>query len=112
MTPLLAFSPLLDETDFTAESHHEFVVSVLTNVFQKSLDNVLCLIGDNCATNKALADLCGKPLIGCHAHRFNLECSAYLERQETLLAKVCFFAPLVDFILLLLTVVFIYLFIY
>ena len=47
------------------------------------------IIGDNCATNQLMATLCGKPLVGCHAHRFNLEVQVYLQKFETLLAKVC-----------------------
>jgi hypothetical protein len=91
-TALLAFSPLFDESDFTAESHYEFMTNVLENVFEKSWDNVVCLSGDNCSTNKALATLAGKPLVGCYAHRFNLEVNSFLETYEILLSKVLSFS--------------------
>lgn len=86
----MAFSPLFDESDFTAESHYDFITNVLENIFQKSWNNVVCLSGDNCATNKALANLAGKPLVGCHAHRFNLEVQNYLQTYTSLLDKVSF----------------------
>ena len=85
---LLAFSPLLDETNQTAENHKEFLEFVL-GIFQKNLSNVICLVGDNCSTNLALANLCGKPLIGCAAHRFNLAIQKHLkDSHENLLTKV------------------------
>jgi hypothetical protein len=86
---LLAFSPLLDENDMTATSHKEFIVSHL-EVYEKTLDNVICLVGDNANTNKALADQCNKPLIGCASHRFNLEVQEYLKQNpwNSLLDKV------------------------
>jgi len=87
-TALLAFSPLLDESDFSAASHFEFIQFVLEEVYQKTLSNVICLVGDNCSTNKALADLCGKPLVGCAAHRFNLAVQKYLSGHDVLLTKV------------------------
>ena len=57
-------------------------------LFGKSLDNVTSLIGDNVSTNKALADLCEKPLIGCASHRFNLAVKVFLSPREDLIAKV------------------------
>lgn len=40
-------------------------------------------------TNQALATLCGKPLVGCAAHRFNLEVQKYLlDNYDALLGKV------------------------
>jgi hypothetical protein len=89
---LLAFSPLFDEADFTAESHKEFIEQVLQNVFKKNLENVVCLVGDNCSTNHALATLCRKPLVGCAAHKFNLQIQAYLTANyDPLLSKVWIF---------------------
>jgi len=86
---LLAFSPLLEESDYSAESHKHFLEYHL-GVYGKSLDNVICLVGDNMNTNKRLAGICDKPLVGCAAHRFNLECQRYLERQpyKSILAKI------------------------
>ena len=60
---LLAFTTLLDEIAFTAAVHKQVIVDTLT-VFQKSLDNVVCIVSDNCNTMLSLADLCGVPLLG------------------------------------------------
>lgn len=63
MRPLLAFQPLLDESDYSSQSHKDLIVTILES-FGKSLANVVCLIGDNCNTNIATAKLCRVPLIG------------------------------------------------
>jgi len=85
---LLGFSPMLEnDFDFTAESHKNFLEFVL-RVFDKTLEDVICLVGDNCSTNKRLADICKMPLVGCASHRFNLEVQVFLEQHETLLSKV------------------------
>lgn len=63
----------------------------ILEVFDKDISiNVICLVGDNCNVNKALADLCDLPLIGCAAHRFNLAVQAYLgsPSNEASLTKV------------------------
>jgi hypothetical protein len=91
---------MLDETEFTAQNHLELLEDILAR-YGKSVQNVLCLIGDNCATNVALAHLAGVPLIGmnsrrlwlnlqlgCASHRFNLQVKKFFIEQEPLLAKV------------------------
>ena len=65
---LLAFSPLVDKEDFSAEAHANFIKSVLAK-YKKDLQNVACIVGDNCNTNKATAKLLGVPLVGCASHR-------------------------------------------
>ena len=89
-TVLLAFSPLQDETCFTAQAHLEFISWVLENVYSKSMSNVVALIGDNCETNKCLANLCKLPLIGCASHRLQLAVTKYLQEYsyEPILKKV------------------------
>jgi len=84
---LLAFAPLADEHDYTATSHMEFMVFHLEK-YGKSLDNVICFVGDNVSVNQAMATICEKPLVGCAAHRFNLEVQNYLKSWESLLSKV------------------------
>lgn len=75
---MLAFSPLLEEDNQTSDNHLELIEFVL-ELFGKDVSDVICLVGDNCNTNKALADLCDLPLVGCAAHRFNLAVQDYLE---------------------------------
>ncbi|KAH9134716.1 hypothetical protein AeRB84_019593 [Aphanomyces euteiches] len=78
---LLAFAPLLEETNFSAENHVDFIRNTLTwygfshDAVEKRL---IALTRDNCSTNKATADLLSRPLIGCHSHRFNLGVERYL----------------------------------
>lgn len=84
---MLAFSPLLDESDMSARSHKKWLKYHL-KVFGKSLSNVICFIGDNMPTNQSLANLCGKPLLGCAAHRFNLEVQKFLLPYTNLLNRV------------------------
>ena len=74
---LLAFAPLLDKTNFTAVNHANFIKASL-EWYSLSLLCTFCLIGDNCQTNKATADILGVPLLGCHRHHFNLAVEAYL----------------------------------
>jgi hAT family C-terminal dimerisation region len=74
---LLAFAPLHDETNFTAENHANFIKATL-NWYSLSVDRLFCLIGDNCSTNKATANRLGVPLLGCRSHRFNLSVEQYL----------------------------------
>lgn len=75
---LLAFSPLLDETCFSAANHAAFIESTL-NWYDLSIDNLICIIGDNCSANKALAGRLGKPLVGCASHRLNLAVQKYID---------------------------------
>jgi hypothetical protein len=60
---LLGFSPLLDESDFSASNHIELVEEILER-FGKKIENVICFVGDNCATNIAIAKECNIPIVG------------------------------------------------
>ncbi len=60
---LLAFQPLLDESDFSAQSHKDLIDIIITS-FGKDFSNVVCLIGDNCPVNICTAKLCIVPFIG------------------------------------------------
>ena len=75
---LLAFAPLLDETNFTAVNHANFIKASL-EWYSISLSHMFCLIGENCQTNKATADIIDVPLLGCCSHCFNLAVEAYLQ---------------------------------
>ena len=85
-TALLTFSPLENETSFTAADHVDFIKYTLS-IYEKNLENVVALIGDNAEVNKSMAKLLGIPLIGCASHKFNLAVSAYLEKDNILLNK-------------------------
>ena len=84
---LLAFSPLFSETSFTANDHYQFLEWVLS-VYGKTMSDVIAIIGDNAEVNKALSNLCEKPLIGCASHRFNLAVSLFLKEHTEIIAKI------------------------
>jgi hypothetical protein len=84
---LLAFTPLLDESDLSADSQSALIIDTL-ELYEKNASNIVCLIGDNCSTNKSVANKLGVPLVGCASHRFNLAVNAYLQSFETELEKV------------------------
>jgi hypothetical protein len=99
---LLGFTVFSDKSSYMASNHKAIIKEVL-RTFGKSWKNVICLVGDNCPTNKvstlkhfiniqALADKCGLPLVGCAAHWLNLAVQKYLEAPSYagLLQKVCF----------------------
>ena len=67
---VLSFSPMFSETSSTATDHYEFLEWVFS-LYSKSFENV-AIIGDNVSTNKALANMCSKSLLGCASYRFNL----------------------------------------
>ncbi|RLN73028.1 hypothetical protein BBJ28_00019614 [Nothophytophthora sp. Chile5] len=83
---LLALSPLEDGSQ-NADAHIKFFDGVL-GVYNKTLDMVAFIVGDNCSTNQSIATKLGVPLVGCASHRFNLAVNRYLFEFEPLLTKV------------------------
>ena len=75
--PLLAFSLLIDESSYTADSHIAFLEFVL-NVYDKSIQNVKFLVCDNENLNKSISRKLNIPMIGCASHRLNLAVKAAL----------------------------------
>ncbi|ETV74064.1 hypothetical protein H257_11375 [Aphanomyces astaci] len=84
---LLAFAPINDEESLSADAHYEFTVFVL-ELYGKTWDNVIALIGDNCSTNGAFARRAGVPLIGYASHRFNLFMSDVLADHADVIDNV------------------------
>eukprot|EP00171_Calliarthron_tuberculosum_P022099 IDg22099t1 len=80
---LIAFSPLLQEDDMSAARHLEFIKASL-EVYDRSLENVIAFVSDNCSVNQHLSSLAGVPLIGCVAHKFNLAVEAWCEAVDGL----------------------------
>ncbi|KAF1786291.1 Ribonuclease H-like domain [Phytophthora cactorum] len=83
---LLAFAPLLNDTNQNAPNHKDFIrrtLEYLTIVPR----GAVCLIGDNCTTNIATARLFGVPLLGCSSHHRRpsfLPTAAQVKRLEAL----------------------------
>ncbi len=88
---LLAFSPMEDETNQGVENYIEFLQFVL-DVYDRSLDDVVSLTGDNCAVNKAIDNKCTQigPLqfLGCASHRFNLYVKSMITSNESHIFRV------------------------
>ncbi|KAF1777846.1 hypothetical protein GQ600_18962 [Phytophthora cactorum] len=42
------------------------------DVYNKTLDMVAFIVGDNCSTNQSITTKLDVPLVGCASHRFNL----------------------------------------
>lgn len=76
-TCLLAFTPLLDETAWTAKNY-KHLFEVVLEMYGKTIDNVVCIVGDNCATNKKIATILDLPLVGCASHKLNLAIEKYM----------------------------------
>lgn len=77
---LLACSPLLDESNMNATNHTAFIRSTL-ELYNLNEDNLICLIGDHCSTNKSVANLMSVPLLGCRSHRLNLAIEAFIKEN-------------------------------
>lgn len=84
---LLRLAPLLRPADFGSDSHIETLTVFLARV-GKSLDNVVCLYGDNCETILAIARESGINFMGCHSYRLNLGVKLFLLPDEALLSKI------------------------
>jgi hypothetical protein len=78
---------LLDVTDLSANSQSALILETL-QIYGRNISNVVCIIGDNCSTNKSTANKLGVPLLGCASHRFNLAVNFYLKDFESKLEKV------------------------
>jgi len=73
--------------DLSAQSKADLLIARL-QLYGKDFTNVICIIGDNCSTNKRVADIIGVPLVGCASHRFNLAVQKYLSAYEREMTKV------------------------
>ena len=75
--PFLAFSPLLDETDLGSNSYKEWISATL-ELYGKSLDAIIFIVGDNCAVNQSLCQIMDTAFVGCASHRLNLAVKAWI----------------------------------
>ena len=85
---LLAFSPFINEETMTAAEHVRFTDFVL-DVFGIQASKLKLIIGDNCNTNKAYADLVHVPFVGCASHRLSLGINkGFLPEYQDIIQKV------------------------
>jgi hypothetical protein len=81
---MLSMKPLLTDgiTGMRAIDHIEHLSKVLEG-YGKSKNDIICLVGDNCAVNQSMARILGIPLLGCASHKFNLAVRRWIsERPE------------------------------
>jgi hypothetical protein len=62
--------------NFGAEAHMDYIVNTLEH-YNKTIEQVDFIVGDNCSTNGALADLMRVPIVGCASHRLNKAAQEY-----------------------------------
>ena len=83
----LAFSPFEDDSSQDAAHHLDYVKWVL-NYFGKSLENVVAIIGDNCATNLLFSSLAETSFVGFASHRFNLAVKDIISENTHIVNRV------------------------
>ncbi|KAG2920975.1 hypothetical protein PC129_g10964 [Phytophthora cactorum] len=89
-TPLLSVALLLNEAnnDLSAESHLDFLATMLPRDFGVHLVQCRFIVGDICSVNRRLATLMEESLVGCASHRLNLAVQDDLAVREDDLAAV------------------------
>lgn len=86
---MLSPEPMGAEESLTAEEHYKFL-KYLLGVFDKNIENVVALVGDNANTNKAFANRIGPIFVGRHSHRCNVTVKDILSGHKMSIAKVRF----------------------
>lgn len=82
--PLLALQPIPDYGEEEEEDYSQKAEDILqfmkgtVEYYGKKMENILFWVGDNCATNRRLADISGIPIVGCASHRLNLAVQKWL----------------------------------
>jgi hypothetical protein len=77
---LLSMRPLLADAieGMTADDHLEHL-SIVLQGYGKTLNNIVCLCGDNCSVNRSMSRILGAPLLGCGSHKFNLAVRKWID---------------------------------
>eukprot|EP00957_Ditylum_brightwellii_P172637 13142090-Ditylum_brightwellii.AAC.1 len=66
--------------DLSAKQHEEYLKALLA-YFNRNLEALTLICGDNCSENCKISDDLDIPLIGCHSHHLNLAIQHYLALQ-------------------------------
>ena len=85
---LLAFSPFIDESNFGADQHVNFINWVVTKVYRKEMVCITCTTSDNCSTNKKVAELLGVPMLGCASHKLNLAVGEFCSEFSDIIDRI------------------------
>jgi hypothetical protein len=84
---LLSFSPYENEGNLSAESLKDHLLFVLS-LYEKNMNNVVCLIADNCNTNAAAASMLKIFFIGCYSHKLNLAVKIMVDEHKMIILKI------------------------
>jgi hypothetical protein len=84
---LLSFLTLEDGSDLSASAKKDHLLWVL-ELFGKNMNNIVCIVCDNCSTNRLTAELLKTYMIGCYSHKLSLGSKLILEQYVTLLSKL------------------------
>ncbi len=82
---ILAIQKLL--ANLGAESHAQFIIDTL-GLYDKTIENVLFICGDNMSTNQAIANILSRPFIGCYSHKLNLAMQKLFSVHEEFIEKI------------------------
>lgn len=69
---------------FNARTHLSFFRDNFQFFGQRFDEWCVCVITDNCSTNRKIATDCGKPMIGCYSHKLNLEVNLMIKNMRDL----------------------------
>ena len=70
---LLSMRPLLaGEVEGMTANDHVIHLSKVLATYGKVIEDVLCMIGDNCSVNRCMSKIMNVPILGCGSHKFNL----------------------------------------
>ncbi|KAG2874627.1 hypothetical protein PC115_g24104 [Phytophthora cactorum] len=83
-------APLLNEVNdnLPAESHLDFLATMLPRDFGVQLEQCRFIVGDNCSVNRRMATLMEVPQVGCASHRLNLAVQDHMASHEGDLAAI------------------------
>lgn len=86
-TDLLSFTPVEDATALDSNEHINTLRYNLS-VFNRIEKNIVCLIRNNCSTNKSISTNLDIPFLGCASRRFNLAVDDILEERKGIIASI------------------------
>lgn len=84
---LLNMAPLIVNTNQNAQNHLESIKMVLS-YYNKKIDDIICMVGDNCRTNLSLSIISKVPFVGCASHRLNIAVQKLLKAFEGIIKKI------------------------
>ena len=84
---LLGFCHLDEEPSFGAERIKKTLKEVLS-IYSRSLENVCCIVGDNCNVNRCIAAGIKAPLLGCTNHKLALAVNDWFESKNDLMNSI------------------------